>query len=98
MQSLRLRAWIGRPSHLKPEIEMQQTSQPEPMSLSRCWFDRSGPHETPRFDRDTLAIGARIAGPAIIEDAWSTVVVPPGYAATIDRFGHLFLHEGAAPK
>jgi len=97
MQSLRLRAWIGRASHLTPEIEAQQTSQPEPMSLSRCWFDRSGPHETPRFDRDTLAAGARIAGPAIIEDAWSTVVVPPGTAATVDRFGHLFLREGALP-
>lgn len=100
MQSLRLSARIARTAHLKP-IETQQTTQPitqpKPNSLSRCWFDRTGPRDTPRFDRDTLAAGARIAGPAIIEDSWSTVVVPPGTAATVDHFGHLFLRE-ASPK
>jgi N-methylhydantoinase A len=99
MQSLRLRAWIGRTAHLTKPIETRQLTQhitqPKPNSLSRCWFDRSGPRDTPRFDRDTLAAGARIAGPAIIEDAWSTVVVPPGTEATVDRFGHLLLREGA---
>ena len=28
---------------------------------------------------------------AIIEDAWSTVVVPPGWQAKADAAGHLFL-------
>jgi N-methylhydantoinase A len=95
MQSLRLRSSIGRAALLKP-AEARLLSQPEPDSVSRCWFDRSGPRDTPRFDRDTLAIGAAIAGPAIIEDAWSTVVVPPGTAATVDRHGHLFLRAGAS--
>jgi N-methylhydantoinase A len=95
MQSLRLRSSIGRAALLKP-AEARLSSQPEPDSVSRCWFDRSGPRDTPRFDRDTLAIGAAIAGPAIIEDAWSTVVVPPGTAATVDRHGHLFLRAGAS--
>jgi len=36
------------------------------------------------------------SGPAIIEDAWSTVVVPPGWQARPDATGNLFLTRSAA--
>ncbi len=39
--------------------------------------------------RETLA--GTVAGPAIIEDAWSTVVLPPGWQARPDDLGNLFL-------
>jgi N-methylhydantoinase A len=32
-----------------------------------------------------------VIGPAIIEDAWSTVVIPPGWQTKPDTIGHLFL-------
>jgi len=61
-----------------------------------CWFGGSGPLTTPRYDRDTLATGARIAGPAIIEDDWSTVVLPPGATLEVAGSGHLHIDAGDA--
>ena len=46
------------------------------------------------LDRDGLA-GA-VAGPAIIGDAWSTVVVPPGWVAAADAAGNLVMRRGDA--
>jgi N-methylhydantoinase A len=45
--------------------------------------------DTPVYDRSTLPAGARVAGPAIIEQLDSTVVVPPGVVAQIDE--HLII-------
>ncbi|MEZ5785218.1 MAG: hydantoinase/oxoprolinase family protein [Xanthobacteraceae bacterium] len=63
---------------------------------SLCIFDRSGERETPRRDRAALTPGNAIEGPAIIEDAFSTVVVPPGATLVADACGHLMITVGAA--
>lgn len=62
-----------------------------------CVFDRGGERKTPRHDRATPVPGETIAGPAIIEDAFSTVVVPPGATLVADARGHLVITVGAAP-
>jgi N-methylhydantoinase A len=41
----------------------------------------------PVYDRDTLAAGQKIAGPAIIEERETTIVILPGWDATIDGIG-----------
>ena len=50
---------------------------------------------------NAIAVGWRqcaasdvVSGSAIIEDAWSTVVVPPGWQARPDATGNLFLTRG----
>ena len=49
-------------------------------------FPGGGPAvECPVYERDRLAPGAEIGGPAIIEDHESTAVVPPGARAWIDE-------------
>lgn len=93
MQSLRMRALVPRHTKFGPLVE--QRGQPEPMSVSPCWFEPSAPHQTPRYDRDRLPAAVRIAGPAVIEDAWATVIVPPGYTASADAMGHLWIKESA---
>jgi N-methylhydantoinase A len=45
----------------------------------------------PRYDRTALPAGAVVAGPAVIEDEWSTIVVYPGQRAAADAQGHLIL-------
>jgi len=40
-------------------------------------------------DRDALVPGAALAGPAIIEQYDTTVLVPPGFTVTLDRNGNL---------
>ena len=94
MQSLRLRALVARDTRLGALPATEGVL--EPTSVAPCWFEPSAPHQTPRFDRDRLPSGARISGPAIVEDAWSTIVVPPGYTLGSDAMGHLWIREGKA--
>jgi 5-oxoprolinase (ATP-hydrolysing) len=46
---------------------------------------------TPVFDREALAVGAEIKGPAIIREATGTTVVEPGWRATVDARLNLIL-------
>jgi N-methylhydantoinase A len=43
---------------------------------------------TPVYDGAALAPGVRIEGPALIEEAFTVVVVPPGARAELDAFGN----------
>jgi len=92
---------------LRISISAARAARPEPRAAEAvgtaapnreapCWFDGSEPVATPRYDRDALASGARIAGPAIIEDDWSTVVLPPGATLEVDGSGHLHIEAGDA--
>ncbi len=62
-----------------------------------CWFDDTAPVPTPRYARDALGNGSRLQGPAVIEDEWSTVVLPPGSTLSVDGSGHLHIDVGDAP-
>ena len=42
------------------------------------------------MDRERLAIGERVDGPAIVEEAGGTTVVPPGWVVAVDASGALF--------
>jgi N-methylhydantoinase A len=55
------------------------------------WFDDGAPRITACYRRDRLAPGNRFAGPAIVLQYDATVVVAPGWAAEVDRFGNLWL-------
>jgi N-methylhydantoinase A len=94
MQSLRMRALVARQTTFGRVAERH--GMPEPTSTGPCWFEPSAPHQTPRFDRDRLPSGARIAGPAVVEDAWSTIIVPPGYMLGADAMGHLWIRESGS--
>jgi N-methylhydantoinase A len=41
----------------------------------------------PVFDRKALAAGQALRGPAIVEERETTIVIPPGWRAEVDRFG-----------
>ncbi len=43
------------------------------------------------YDRALLAPGERVAGPAIIEEAECTIVVPPGSSCRTDRYGNVIM-------
>lgn len=68
-----------------------------PAGTKLCIFEGGTASPTPRFDRRRMAAGQPLPGPAIVEDAWSTVVVPPGATLVADRFGHLHIDTGRAP-
>jgi len=52
------------------------------------WID-GGWQTTRIYDRLALPVGARIAGPAILEQSDTTIFVDPGLGAEVDRFGNL---------
>jgi N-methylhydantoinase A len=45
----------------------------------------------PIYDRGRLPVGARIAGPAVVEEAESTTVLPPGATAEVDPWANLIV-------
>ena len=62
-----------------------------------CWFDAAGASETERVARESLEPDNRHAGPLVIEDDWSTVVVSPGSTVWADARGHLHIDVGGRP-
>src|SRR5439155_17605964 len=49
---------------------------------------------TPVYDGAALAPGAALEGPAIVELASTTIVVPAGFALDVDAFGTFAVHAG----
>jgi N-methylhydantoinase A len=54
--------------------------------------------DTAVYDRSRLHRGAAFSGPAIVEQADSTTVVPPGAEATVDAFGNLIVDVRGMPR
>ena len=50
-----------------------------------------GWQETAIYDRLALPVGARIDGPAILEQPDTTVLIEPGLTGTVDRFGNTII-------
>lgn len=71
-----------------------RTGDPAPPLAHRdIFFTATSFVTTPIYGRDGLAEGQRIAGPAIVEQADSTTVVPPGWSASLDHVGNLHLRR-----
>jgi len=69
----------------RPAMTVRKTSA----GSRTCSFDNF--HRVATLIVDRATVGEAVAGPAIIEDAWSTVVVPPNWQAKPDPAGNLFL-------
>jgi N-methylhydantoinase A len=48
------------------------------------------------YERGRLPLGARLAGPAIVEQIDTTTVIPPGVTALVDPVGNLRLRRDRA--
>jgi N-methylhydantoinase A len=49
--------------------------------------------ESPVYRRSALPLGARFAGPAIVEEMGATTVVPPGWSGRVGELGELVLER-----
>ncbi|WP_186336505.1 hydantoinase/oxoprolinase family protein [Natrarchaeobaculum aegyptiacum] len=61
------------------------------LGTREAYFPGAGPRETTVYERDRLAPGVTISGPAILEQAESTTVVPPTWAGDILADGSLVM-------
>ena len=57
-------------------------------------FDDLGRYETRIYERSRLGAGARLEGPAVVEEAAASTVVLPGQDLHVDTFGNLIIETG----
>jgi 5-oxoprolinase (ATP-hydrolysing) len=71
------------------------TGEPAPLATVETRMAGAS-HPTPVFDREALAVGAEILGPAIIRETTGTTVVEPGWRAAVDAHLNLILDRVVA--
>ena len=78
-----------------PEMQAEMPADPgEPIESRPILFDpAAGRIETPIYVRETLAVGQRIAGPAIVEQMDTTTIVPPEFDSLVDPTGSMIRYR-----
>ncbi|MXX46556.1 MAG: hydantoinase/oxoprolinase family protein [Acidimicrobiia bacterium] len=79
---------VGRPllaDNYQPDQPSDSPSKTTPVLFT------SGLYPTARYNRHTLPPRCSIDGPAIVEEATATTVIPPEGSATIDEYGCLII-------
>ena len=94
--SIRMRVSAPRNGEA-PSSAAKTNEAPSPTRTLRATFESGEAVPTPRYDRAALGPGNALEGPVIVDDAWSTVVVPPGATLSADDAGHLHIATGAGP-
>jgi N-methylhydantoinase A len=94
---------VSRRSSEKPHRQAGEASgaarsTPEPVSTREVYFDASsGWTPTPVYQGESLEAGAELAGPAILEEPDTTIVVYPGWRCRLDEdFVYHLNREGGA--
>jgi N-methylhydantoinase A len=82
---------------VKPKLKKYELSPKTPESQSlkgkrKCYFNREWV-DTPVYDWSLLKAGNEIAGPAILEEATTTTVLPPDWHVNIDEYLTCWLHQ-----
>ncbi len=80
------------PLNIVPLAEGEADARAAIKRTRRCFFD-AGWVETPSYDGAALLAGNVIAGPAIIEEEATTVVVPQNFTCTVDASGTYVLRR-----
>jgi N-methylhydantoinase A len=66
----------------------------KPSSVRSCFFGGSAPLKTAVFKPSDIHPGNVIAGPAIVEEPTTTLVIYPGMSAQVSGFGNYLLRVG----
>ena len=79
----------------RPKLSADETArQPaRPFASRPVYWRQTGWIECPLYHRRELAFGQAIAGPAIVEEYGSTVVVPTGWGVRADAYGNLIVEN-----
>jgi N-methylhydantoinase A len=82
---------------LNPKLRFPRQEQ-EPFLLQGGWkaqrevyFAETGWKTIPVYEREELAAGSRILGPALVEETISTALIPPGFKGTIDQYRNIVI-------
>jgi N-methylhydantoinase A len=64
----------------------RETQQDTRSETRQAYFNAADAYDAPVLRRDNLQPGTRIAGPAVIEEQTSTIVLYPGQRAVVDAY------------
>jgi N-methylhydantoinase A len=67
-----------------------------PVGKRQVYFDDDRPFDTPVYQRDMLGPGARIAGPALVQEHGTTTVLFPNDVCEVAMSGELIISVGGA--
>jgi N-methylhydantoinase A len=59
--------------------------------MRNVWFEAIGWDRIPIFERASLMAGSVVPGPCIIEEPICTILIPHGFAGTIDAFSNILI-------
>ena len=82
----------------KAELTAHEPTGRTPLPASRrpVWFDAAAAGvDTPVYERSDLPAGFVLTGPAVVEQVDSTVVIPPGMTAEVDKYLNIIIRVGA---
>jgi len=94
--SYRLRVRVSVPKFAPHMHDARPPAQPSPNAIKGTrpvFFTAQEATAATVYDRECLAVGTVFAGPAIVEQFDATTVVPPGWHASVDRYGNLILER-----
>ena len=82
---------VAKPD-LKSFAVAARRAEPQPTARRNVFFQGEGGFvDCPIYERQDLAAGDRIAGPAVIEQMDTTTVIPPDFGAVVDQWLNLFV-------
>ena len=94
---LTVRAIGVTPKPSFPKVEIDRGAKATPKGTREVWFHGQPQALTTNlYDRDHLAAGVTIKGPAIIDQLDSTTVIPPDCVAHIDEWLNIQIKLDAA--
>jgi N-methylhydantoinase A len=81
---------FGRVKKLPPKpMRKSRSTRVRPKKVRSVYLDESGFRRLPVYSRDSIPIGAKIKGPAVIEEPTATTILRKGNLMTCDRYGNL---------
>jgi N-methylhydantoinase A len=97
LEAIRVTTTVSAPPLKAQPPRLSEGANVAPRATTPCWFSAERAIETPRYRRDALARDTHLSGPAIVEDEWSTIMLPPGTALEATAGAHLVLRFEVAP-
>ncbi len=90
---------IGGVARAETDAAKETGGRPAPGGRRRAYFEELGGFaEVDVFDRERLAVGDSLSGPAIVEEPEATLIVPPAWSGTVDEVGNLVLRRDYAEE
>ena len=87
---------------VRPKFDLEvlaptSREMPQPLGYQNV-FHNGVQHKAIRYARLELPIGARIEGPAVLEQSDTTLWLEPDFTAVVDKLGNLILTQNASEK